>query len=63
MQGWERPEKGAWKVKNKIIKETLKGVVFGMIVVSMFFLAAGMHAAGADTELPREYIRYCEKAG
>ena len=58
---WER--KRGKKLKNKIVKELLKGTLLGIMVASMFAGIVKINAAFADTWIPEEYIRYCEEAG
>lgn len=45
------------------VKEAAEGAVFGLLVLFMLLVAVEANACGADTELPQEYIRYCEEIG
>lgn len=45
------------------VKEAAEGAVFGLLVLFMLMVAVEANAYGADTELPQEYIQYCEEIG
>ena len=50
-------------MKRRIVKEILEGAALGVLFISIFCGVVIINAAGADTELPQEYIQYCEQAG
>ena len=50
-------------MKRRIVKEILEGVALGTLFISIFCGVVIINAAGADTELPQEYIQYCEQVG
>lgn len=51
------------KAGHRFFKEILEGAAAGVLLVSVFCGVVKINAAGADTELPQEYIQYCEQAG
>ena len=51
------------KRKKRYGMYILDGAAFAALLLALFFIAAKIHAAGADTELPAEYIQYCEEIG
>lgn len=48
---------------KKIARDLAEGFVLAAVVIAMFFGAVKINAAGADTELPKEYQQYCEEIG
>lgn len=50
-------------MKNKIVKEILEGILFRAMLASVLAGMIKASAASADTDLPEEYVRYCEEAG
>ena len=49
-------------MKRGVLKKA-SGAVSGGAVILALAGAVGIHAEGADTSLPPEYIQYCEEAG
>ena len=49
-------------MKRRVLRKA-SGAVAGGAVMLAFMGAVGIHAEGADTSLPPEYIQYCEEAG
>ena len=51
------------KRKKRYGMYILDWAAFAALLLALFFIAIKIHAGEADTELPAEYIQYCEEIG
>ena len=54
---------GFGEMKNRVSKKMIKGAAISILVSELLVGAIVINAAWADTELPEEYISYCEEIG
>lgn len=59
----KRKKKRSGRRVSAAVKEAAEGAVFGLLVLFMLLAVIEVSAYGADTELPQEYIQYCEEIG